>query len=420
MARRLALAALALCGVLGALWWLGRQEKGELRQARRESQLAAFDDRRVTAFTLEEGGARTRFERTGGSWRITQPAADPASDVAIDGLFGALRRAVVIRTLPEAGPLEQYGLNPPRRALRFEGGEPLEVDLGDVDPTGAGVFVRVSTRTGVQLAKLPEAAPLAELRTSRLRDPRLLTVPRSQVGAISVVREGRELRLVRRPSGWWISAPREFPASDGAVDKMLEILVASEATEIDDAARPSDSRLGLAGPGATEIRLSVGESVRRLVLGPTGTDGVAWATRDDRGAPMRFADAKFDRVPATFDQLRETRLSKVNRYAVLGVRWSAPEGELAAAREGATTWKSPAGELLRGAGIVEFLAASLDAPVEGWDEAPFVGRPEATLEVEADAGVRERIEFFADRTARVGSVPGVRFRLKGARPAYRP
>ena len=400
--------------------WLGRREKGELRELRLDSQLLAFDDRRVTAFTLEEGGAVTRFERGETGWRITQPRPDPASAEGIDAAFGALRRATVIRSIPDEANLDQFGLKPARNVLRFEGGDFPEIALGDVDPTGTGLFARVGGRPGVLLIRLPDAQALAQLTTADLRDRRLLGLPRSQVGAITVLRDGAELRLVRRDGGWWISSPREFPASDAAVERILEILAASESAPIDDAADAADPKLGLSGRDAIDLRLSAGNVVRRIVLGPAGPDGTAWATRDDRAVAMRFAESKFDRVPTTFEQLRETRLTKVNRYTVAKLTWRAPEGELVAAREGETTWKSPSGELLRGASITEFLAAALDQPVRGWVEETPAGAPLAVLEVEVEGGRRERIEYFGRGTARVASLPGVVFRLDGDRPAYRP
>lgn len=420
MGRRLAFAAAALVCVVAVLLWLGRRERGELREARLDSQLFAFDDRRVTAFTLEEGGALTRFERTEGGWTITQPVPDPASAEAIDTVFGALRRATVVRAIADEGGLEQFGLNPPRHALRLEGGEFPEIDLGDVDPTGAGVFARVSGRPGVLLVRLPDAKPLAELTTAALRDRQLLGVPRSRVSAMAIARAGAEVRLARRPGGWWISSPREFPASDAAVERILEILAGSQSGRLDDPADPSDPKLGLSGSGATEIRLSVGSEVRRIVLGPVAADGSAWATRDDRVAAMPIPEAKFDRVPATFEQLRESRLTKVNRYTVTKLVWNAPEGGVTAVREGETTWKSPSGELLRGTAVTEFLASALDAQVAGWSEGnPSAGRA-ASLEVEAEGGVKERVEFFADGTARVASLPGVVYRLASPRPAFNP
>lgn len=420
MARRLAFAALALVGVVAVMLWLGRREKGEIREARQDSQLVAFDDRRVTAFTLGEGGDLTRFERIEGGWRITQPRPDPVSAEAVDTLFGALRRATVIRAIAEEGGLEQFGLKPPRRALRLEGGEFPEIDLGDVDPTGAGIFVRVSGRPGVLLVKLPEAKPLAEVTVAGLRDRQLLGIPRSQVGAISIARAGNELRLVRRSGGWWISSPREFPAADAAVERILEILAASTSARLDDPPDPADPKLGLVGPAATEIRLSAGTQVRRVVLGPVGTDGIAWGTRDDRAAAMQFPEAKFDRIPVTFEQLRETKLTKVNRYTVTKFAWKAPEGEVVATREGETTWKAPSGELLRGDAVTEFLAAALDARVESFADARPTGTAVAVLEVEGDGGVRETVEYFADGGARVASLPGVVYRLGTPRPAFRP
>lgn len=420
MGKRLAIAALALAGALLVLLWLGRREQGEIRVARIDSQLLVFDDRRVAAFTLEEGGKTFRFERSGTEWRITAPRSDPASAGAIDAVFGALRGAVVVRTLPGDTALEPFGLDPARHALRFEGADLPGIDIGDVDPTGTGIFVRVVSKPEVRLVRLPEAQPLAGLSVDRLRDRRLLAVPRSRVSGISIARDGKEVRLVRREAGWWIAAPREFPAADGAVDRLLEILAASEAGAIDEGADPSAASLGLAGADVTTLGLTAGEEARRLVLGKVLPDGSAWGTRDDRVAPMRFAEPKFDRLPLTFDALRETRLTKLNRYAVQKVSWRAPEGELVAAREGETTWKDASGTLLRGAAVVEFLAAALDAPVAGWSDGAASGTPQAVLEVEADGNVRERVEFFANRTARVASVPGVVFRLGADRPVYRP
>lgn len=416
MLRRIGVALFVLAALLGAFYWLRGRQAHEAREERREARLISLDARSVTSITVERGGAEARFERRDGDWRMTRPFDDPASKPTIDLLLRVADLAPVVRTIPDGEALSTFGLDPPRTRIRLEGGGEGALDIGDADPTGAGVFVRAEGRPGVLLVGNPLAAALAGASIEALRDPSPVGVSRTEVRAIALTGAGVDLGLAREASGWWIVRPLRLPASDGEVDRFLGALDGADLVRMEDGADPEDPRFGF-GARAVRVRLTTADGEREILLGGADGEGRLWMRRDDRRSPMLVEAKDLSRASWSARDFAETRLTKVNRYAVRRVRFSGPGGELDALREGETIWKSPAGEPLRGDAILRFLVSALEAPISGWTSADTPsGAPRAELDVELDDGGKETITFWADGRATVASIPGIVFTLRGEVP----
>src|SRR5512143_29579 len=99
MARRIALALLAVGLLAAGLWLVARKEDREARAERASSRLPAFDARAVTAFTVETPSGPYRVVRGGSGWRIASPVDDAASAKAVEAFLAAARTTPVIQTL---------------------------------------------------------------------------------------------------------------------------------------------------------------------------------------------------------------------------------------------------------------------------------------------------------------------------------
>ncbi|GIW40189.1 MAG: hypothetical protein KatS3mg076_0766 [Candidatus Binatia bacterium] len=99
-----------------------------------------FDPELVRRVLLVQHGAVRSAERSGSRWRGSRKRGAP------DEFLESLRELVVLTTIGSAGlDLADYGLAPPSRqvVLEFSGRPPTRLSIGDRNPSGTAVYVRV-------------------------------------------------------------------------------------------------------------------------------------------------------------------------------------------------------------------------------------------------------------------------------------
>jgi hypothetical protein len=407
------LAAVVVVAVLGAgAWWASRREDRAAKGEREGSRLPAFDDRAVTAFTIDTRSGSWRVTRGDGGWRIVTPIDDAASPAAVEALLAAARRTPVVQTVDPADAPALYGLDPPVARLALEGVAASALELGDVAPTGDGIFARIPGRPGVLILKLPEGAPLVALNGQRLRDPALFDLPQSAIEGVDLSPGG--VRLSRGDDGWWIEAPRRLPASPNQVDKLLGALLGSKIVGSDDAGTPSDPRFGL-GPGALRVTLRSAAGSRQIALGAPAGSGRRYASSQGRGVILIVDAAPFLALPRDVGALRDTKLTNVNRYHVTEVDYASRAKRFTATRLDDARWTTASGATIPAAEVYALLVGLLEAATVDWSAGEPGGRPTATVDYLTDAGVRGRVAFYGDRATWSGA-PGATFRLASAPP----
>ncbi len=356
----------AVAAALGVLLYvLVAREAGEDREARAEARLVAFDDRSLSALVISTRDGRARFERRGGSWRMTEPVEDAADPAAIETLVRALRRVSVQRTISQPESLSAYGLDPPVASIEIGAStEVPRVDLGDPDPTGEGLFARVAGREGVLVLGLPEAFALHGPTPDRLRDATLLGGLSTAVAEVGIRVGEASLRLARESDGWWIVEPERLPASDATVAALLSRLEAARVQVFGDGIDPEDPSLGL-DPEALRIRVETPEGTREIVLGATGEAGIRAALRDDRKTILLVEGAaEIDPAPRT-DAFLDRKLTKANRYRVVAFTDANDGRAVRATRKGESSWETEDGTPVPEDAVLAYLARLLEAPIAG-------------------------------------------------------
>jgi hypothetical protein len=412
MRGRIGLAVLAVGLLAAGVWWTRRQEDRAARIERAESRLSAFDDRAVTAFTLETRSGTWRVVRAAKGWRIASPVDDAASAAAVEALLVAARRAPVVQRIEPADQPSSYGLDPPLARLTLEGVAVPPLELGDVAPTGEGLFARVSGRPGVLILRLPDGAALVAPDGAKLRDPSLTDLPQSAVDGIVLARGG--VRLARGDDGWWIEAPRRLPASSERVDELLGAILGLTIVGADDAGAASDPRFGL-GPRADRVTLRSGTETRAVTFGADAGGGRRYAASEGRGAILIVDAAPLADMPRDVDALRAVKLTNVNRYHVTEVVYASGAMRFSAKRKDDATWTAASGAAVPAARVYALLVALLEAPTSSWSERAPTGAATATLEYVTEAGARGRVEIFGDRASWSGA-PGATFHLASPAP----
>jgi len=174
----------------------------------------------------------------------------------------------------------------------------------------------------------------------------------------------------------------------------------------------------LDAPETIRVRLSTASSSREIRLGAAATDELRFAHREGRSPVLAIPAEGLDAVVADEKALGPETLTPWNRYRVVGFDYRVDDGALRAERGGERDWVADDGRPLDAGEVYALLVRLLEARVAGWSAvgAASPTGPAASLDVTLDDGERERLEFFADGRARVGSMPHLLFRLASPPP----
>jgi hypothetical protein len=415
MARRIGIAAALFLLLLAGFLVLRARERWRGASEREASSFLRFDDRQVTGLTVTFQGVDWKMLREASAWTIVAPLSEAADVEAVQGILRACRRATVQRVIEEPEALSSYGLDPPRARIRLEGVGLPAVDVGNEAPAGQGIFARVGGRPGVLVLDPLEGGGLLLAEPARFRDRALVRVSASEVGALEVRSRNGRLRARKEPDGWWIELPRRLPASELEVERLLRGVQTARVRDFGDGLDPRDAALGL-GQGALELELETTSGRRILRFGAATEEGVRYVKRDDRATVLLVEAGSLPEIPTSVEALRERKLTKVNRYAVARFEYRRGGRTVSAARAKGGPWTGLAGERFEAGAVSEFLSKVLEAPTVGWTQAPPPGPPQAVLDFELEDGGRDRVDFYSNGTARVGSLPGVLFRVASKPP----
>lgn len=129
-------------------WRAVFEEARETPPADQVTHLLAFDPKAVTALTLRQDGRQWRAERTADGWSGAGRATD------MDEFLHDLQELAVILPI-DVGPdtLREHGLAPPQASVELvrSAGPPITLLIGDRNPPGTGVYVRVGSEGPVVL-----------------------------------------------------------------------------------------------------------------------------------------------------------------------------------------------------------------------------------------------------------------------------
>jgi hypothetical protein len=413
--KRVVLGLVVLALVATGFWLYRDRRRSEMRVRLSDARLVEFDDREVTGLEIRTPRATWSVERAGEGWAIGAPVRDVADATTVSSLMSSLRLSPVMRTIEEPEALASYGLEPATAEIVLRGVQVPRVWLGTLIPTMDGVFARVEGRAGVLVLNMSPDGYLAATNPIVLRQQALVDLVGTSLRRVELRSRGGTLRLVREADGWWTAEPGRLPASDATVTALIDSLVGTQVAGFLDDADPVDPALGL-GPEGLEVVLASPTVSRTLRIGGTVGQYDRAVKRSDREPVLLVAAADLESLPLDLDAYRGVRLTRVNRYKVVSFRYVADGETLEARRQGEDgPWLSGGVELpeeqvyLLLSRLLEMRGSWLPA-----DSGSGGRPPAAVLEFETEDGLPERIEYGADGTATIRSVPEGRF--KGSSP----
>lgn len=151
----LLLAVVAVGALLAIEGGFGSEEEapggrpGPQRQETPATPLMGVGLDEVKSVELTDEGVVVRVDRPASGWKDAEVA-----DAMIDFIGTIGRLGEIQRIQAESAALGDYGLAPARRKIRVErdAGEALELQLGDRNPAGTGLYVRRASGGDVILA----------------------------------------------------------------------------------------------------------------------------------------------------------------------------------------------------------------------------------------------------------------------------
>jgi hypothetical protein len=184
----------------------------------------------VKGFTITDAdGNHTTLEKSGATWRLTEPVAAAAVDWQTQDM---IRNLCDLRSQgrPDSAPSDA-GLDKPKFivSLSTDDGKSVRIDIGNKNFTGDLMYARVDDGE----INLIDAGLAKTLKTAAndLRDKHLLTASSTDVQQIRITTPSLHLVLNKTGSKWNIIQPVEMPGDADAISSLITSITGTEATE---------------------------------------------------------------------------------------------------------------------------------------------------------------------------------------------
>lgn len=265
-------------------------------------------------------------EEEGSHWRIVSPIQSAALDFPIEQLLNTFSRLTPQITLEGVTDLAAFGLDQPRHqiALFPKEGDPYRLAIGNDNFDGSGFYAQPEGGQVVLLSSAQKGSLLPSLLA--LRDKTLLRFDTAEVKALQVQLAEAEPEVVRlqlqdvRASGaehftWQIVQPRELPADDLNVDRLLNTLSRLQAVEFPAETKDELAPYGLEQPSARlTVELEGGKTLN-VALG-SEKDGQVYVITSEHPAVATLLTSTADILRSDLEELRDHRIARLNANQV--------------------------------------------------------------------------------------------------------
>jgi hypothetical protein len=253
-------------------------------------------------------------EEEGSHWRIVSPIQSAALDFPIEQLLNTFSRLTPQITLEGATDLAAFGLDQPRHqiALFPKEGDPYRLAIGNDNFDGSGFYAQPAGKEVVLLPSVQKGSLLPSLLA--LRDKTLLQFDTAEVKALQVQlaeAEPEVVRLQRQDNTWQIVQPRELPADEINVNRLLNTLARLQAVEFPAETKDELAPYGLEQPSARlTVELEGGKTLN-VALG-SEKDGQVYVITSEHPAVATLLTSTADILRSDLEELRDHRIARFN------------------------------------------------------------------------------------------------------------
>lgn len=320
------------------------------------------------------GAERLTLERVGGAFRVGGARGPRASRTAIEHVFGALAdaRAETFLDDTEASGATAHAMRAVSISPRDVTQPRVDITLGGSCPTPPGnvaFAITGSTRTTACVAK--GTLDALDAPPEDFVDKGLIAARPDEIEELDLSSgspEGLRLNLARRGSGWHLRAPQDrelTPEEADSVNTLVTAMTGARAVAVES---PASAGQLVVNSRATFIRTGSGSS-ETLEISATDTSGVARARRSDDGAILllpRAVARRFEPHPIAL-RGREAWKAPFDAAVVVAVDDTCtPEPERIELTEGRWTMRTPRGQAVDVAYVMDLVDALVHAKADGW------------------------------------------------------
>lgn len=227
--------ALFVLGLAAYLFWVERHRMTAEERRMQRNRVFQVDTDRVERLRLRTEAYDVGLYTTNGVWNVDFPRGARAQEAMVRRMLSRLRGferggLITVEDMRRQGQtLEDFGLEVPNLVLELETpSSRREFRVGNPNPLGNKIYVKEEASQNVMLASVDLLDILPDSRDA-FYDPSLFPLSADGVEALSLVQEGRTIRLEREDGGWRITEPRVLEADDEQVEGLLTKLMQARA-----------------------------------------------------------------------------------------------------------------------------------------------------------------------------------------------
>ena len=331
------LCAVALgAGVYYFDWKKGSEKKPDEDKSKPAFSVQASD---IVSFTIAHPSRADdkplKFEKQGGSWRITQPIATDADQPTASGIVDQLAGARIAQTEPgTADRRKVFGLDPPQITIDFQmsNGAKHSVQLGNQDFSNENVYALIDG--GQSVALLPQLLSTSAGKSlDDMRDRSVLHLTPDQASSIELKNPSGTLALSKdKDNKWKFANPAGVLAGREAVDSLLQSVSNAKMLSVASETPESPAKYGLASPTVTFSVTDSKGAKQTLAIGKK--DGTIYFARD-LGRPMVFrieADMEA-KLSQKFGDLRDKQVLHADMDSIQRIQIQDSAGSVAITRK---------------------------------------------------------------------------------------
>ncbi len=369
--RNLIILALVVAAVAGYIFFHERHQMTSDEQRERAGKVFPELDRDdITVVVVDNSHGRFVMEKSGGTWRLTEPVVFEANSASVNSVLTSLTNLEEERTLSTSDvELEAYGLDQPEMTvtLATQAGERFEMAVGDEAALGSSRALRRGDEASIVLAPGWFVTDLDKgLDDWRSRD--VVDLVAADVASIQVVAGDDRMQAVRDGRRWMLLEPMEDLADADHVSNLISDLNGLRIVEfLDDGTPLADIGLDPPAYQVTVVRSESGSPIRLDFGSSQEEDGSATiACRRDGSELFRVNDGAAIRLTKAPVRWRSPRVYGFDTWDAERLQLTVGEASVALTRDEGLWTADEGGEVDHGA-VQDLLTHLAELKAEEFD-----------------------------------------------------
>lgn len=268
---RLLIAAVALAGLGGLVWWSNKNEEANKDKPKPETpKILAVDESKINQIEIKprEGDATVLKKDAAGKWQITAPQPLPADSSMVSTLVSSVSSLMAERIVDEnPTDLAGYGLDPAIITVTFTGtdGKATTMKIGEATAAASGVYAMVGGDKRLFTVASSTKDTFGK-SWKDLRDKHMITVDQDKISRVELDAAGKPPVEFGRTgqNEWQILKPKVMRADGFQVEDIVSKL---KQVTLDADSDPKQAAAAFASaPPVATVKIATPEGEKTLEI----------------------------------------------------------------------------------------------------------------------------------------------------------